>query len=141
MECRVTIMKSLIIIWLVVLAVIVGGSAYMNHAIGQMIVEMPDSHTSVLTPRSTLTVQSSDSSTLQPAGAVYEDETRPSDVIQPTMLDNDLQHMKNSWFMQGTEWGYEVTYDPSLAEDVTLSNGVQPLVVNGSVYNVQGVRF
>lgn len=134
-------MKSLIIIWLVVLAVIVGGSAYVNHAIGQMIEEMPAPRIGLVRGSSLEVVQSTDSVALQPAGAVYEDEETAALIVQPTMWDNDLQHMKNSWFLQGTEWRYEVTYDPSTAEDVRLSNGVQPLVVNGSVYNVQGVRF
>jgi len=93
-------MKSLIVIWLLVLVTLVSGGLYVNNALGNMLVEV---NTSVLTPRTTLTVENSNPSTLQPSQAVYEDETRPSDVIQPTMLDNDLQHMQHSWFTQGTE--------------------------------------
>lgn len=131
--CR--IMKTLIAIWVLVLITIVGGSWYMLNTINKMVIE---EQTSVLTPRSTLTVQSSDSTQLQPVQALYEDEMRPSDVIQPTMLSNELQHQKHSWFIQGTEWGFEVTYDPSLAEDVTLSNGVTPLVIYGTL-DTQGL--
>jgi len=128
---------------LVVLAVVVGGSAYMNHAIGQMVQEMPDSHTSVLTPRSTLTVENSNPSTLQPVQALYEDETLPAWTIQPTMLDNDLQHMRHYTFLQDVapQMMLQPTYDVSLAEDVTISNGVQPLVITGSVYDIEGLEF
>lgn len=98
-----------------------------------------DASTSVLTPRSTLTVQSSDSTALQPSGAVYEDETTATMLVQPA--DYSKQTTKHYWFLQPTEWRYEVTYDVSLAEDVTLDTTRTPLVVNGSVYNVQGVRF
>jgi hypothetical protein len=75
-------MKSLIIIWLAVLVTIVGGSAYMNHAIGQMIEEMPDSHTSVLTPRTSLEV-------------VYnysEQKTANINVLEPKVSDVYLQY-------------------------------------------------
>lgn len=132
-------MKSLIIIWLVVLAVVVGGSAYMNHAIGQMIEEMPAPRIGLVRGSSIEVVQSTDSVALQPAGAVYEDETTATMIVQPA--DYSKQTTKHYWFLQPTKWRFEVTYDVSLAEDVTLSNGVKPLVVQGSVYNVQGVRF
>ena len=75
-------MKSLIVIWVAVLVTIVGGSAYMNHAIGQMVQEMPDSHTSVLTPRTSLEV-------------VYnygEQKTAPIHVIEPKVRDVYLQY-------------------------------------------------
>lgn len=92
-------MKSLTIIWLVVLAVIVGGGLYVNHAIGQMIGEMPDSHTSVLTPQSTLTVLNSDSSMLQPSQALYEDEYTPAMELQLT----DYLQVSRHWaFLQDT---------------------------------------
>lgn len=93
-----------------------------------------DASTSVLTPQSTLTVHNSDSSALQPVQALYEDEVRPSDVIQPAMIDNELQHMKNSWFIQGTEYvGYwavnpQTEELPALYFD-TSDNTVKPSFV------------
>jgi hypothetical protein len=78
-----------------------------------------------------LEVQSANSTQLQPVQALYEDEVTPVQVIQPAMVDNELQHMKNSWFIQGTEWGYEVTYNPSIAEDVVF-NGARA-VYNGNI--------
>lgn len=75
-------MKSLIVIWLLVLAVVVGGSAYMNHAIGQMIEEMPEARTSVLTPRTSLEV-------------VYnyqEQRTTNINVLEPKVSDVYLQY-------------------------------------------------
>ena len=109
-------MRSLIIIWLLVLVTLVGGSLYMNHVIGQMLVE---TQTSVLTPRTSLEVHSANSTQLQPAGMSYEDEYTPVMAVQPA--DYSKQTTRHYYFLQPTEWQYGVTYDPQLSEDVTLT--------------------
>lgn len=133
-------MKSLIIIWLLVLVTLVGGFWYMNTAINQLIQEIPKdsviinhcntngmvllTHSKcVLTGFNSLEVHNSNPTQLQPVQALYEDEYTPAMELQPTEY---LQVTRHSWFIQGTEWGYEVTYDPSIAEDTSL-NGVQPI--------------
>lgn len=128
-------MKSLIIIWVLVLVTIIGGTVYMNHTINNMIKRLPEDNTSVLTGFNSLEVQNSNSTQLQPVQALYEDEETPAQVIQPTEF---IQVTRHYWFIQGTEWGYEVTYDPQLAEDVTLSNGATPLVIYGTL-DTQGL--
>lgn len=52
-------MKSLIIIWLLVLVTLVGGGVYMNHAINGMLEAIPEAHTSVLTAQTSLEVVNS----------------------------------------------------------------------------------
>lgn len=65
-------MKSLIIIWLTVLVVLVGGGLYMNHAINELVESLPEQHTSVLRGFNSLEVVNSDSTQLQPKNVHYE---------------------------------------------------------------------
>ncbi|MBA3678772.1 hypothetical protein H0W80_01065 [Candidatus Saccharibacteria bacterium] len=118
-------MKVLIAIWIVAGLVVVGGTVYMSNAIDGMIKAVPEGHTMVLKPVSALEVTSSNASLdLQPAGLRYEDETTEAQVLQPAEIDNHLQPMKHSWFIQGTEWRFGTTYNPQLSEDVTMHSVV-----------------
>lgn len=75
-------MKQLIIIWLLVLITIIGGSLYMNHAINDMLEAIPEAHTSVLTPQTSLEV-------------VYnynEQKTANINVLEPKVSDAYLQY-------------------------------------------------
>ncbi len=86
----VNTMKSLIIIWLLALVTIIGGGLYMNHAINGMIEQLPEEHTSVLTPQSTLEV-------------VYnyqEQKTADIHVLEPKV--SDVYYQNAPYIQQGT---------------------------------------
>jgi hypothetical protein len=139
-------MRSLIVIWVLAGLTVLGGTMFINSEVNKLVqrevtieskpVVINYCDTSGLVPVShfkgclsgfnSLEVQNSDSSLfLQPAGLKYEDEMREVEAIQPTIGTNELQHMKHYWYIQPTEWRFGVTYDPQLAEDVTMFNSVK----------------
>jgi flagellar basal body-associated protein FliL len=78
-------MRSLVIIWLLVLVTLVGGAVYMNHAINSMVESLPEARTAVLTPRTSLKV-------------VYnyqEQKTANINVLEPKVSDVYLQYGSN----------------------------------------------
>jgi flagellar basal body-associated protein FliL len=97
MESRF-IVKSLIIIWVIVLVTIVGGSAYMISEINKMVEEQTD----VVSGSNSLRVVNSTSKDLQPQTFYAEDEITVHETLQPTTVGNYMQYQKHYTFLQPT---------------------------------------
>ena len=75
-------MKSLIIIWLLVLVVLVGGLVYMNHVINELVKAVPETRVAVLRPISSLEVVNSNSSNKDTLQGSYIGDFTSTEYIQ-----------------------------------------------------------
>ena len=92
-------MRSLIIIWILVLVTIIGGGVYMSNAINELIERVPETHTSAVTSFNSLEVRNSTSSDKQLI-TYAEDNTTEVQLLQ----DTDYLQVTRHWaFLQDTQ--------------------------------------